>query len=396
MKNKNTGQLLAAINFMVLMAALGASDSLRGIFAPAFQTHFSLSPVSFSLIVVVSYLGNLIFLSLGGRIMDRCGRKKAAVMITFIWLAALALYIITDNFLCLLTGMFLAMGASTLLNTTVNILTPVIFTAAPGMMVNIFFFVQGIGTTVCQNLAGHGAGSYGAFRTVTAVLLGMGIVSVLMLLRIRIPEMPGENEKEKQEPVSYRAVFKRRGFWLLTVIFGLYFVSEHGIMNWMVSYGTQGLNLEVSEASNALSGFYGGMTIGRLLFAPVVNRIGAQKSILLFGGIGTVLFVIGIVTGQRGLWLLSLSGLAISILYPTLVYMIRFFYPEQMLATALGVVISTATLFDIGFNMGFGKLIEAVGYRTGYMVMPVSMVLFYLCCLAFMRRGTVREAAETK
>lgn len=208
--------------------------------------------------------------------------------------------------------------------------------------------------------------------------------------------MPGENEKEKQEPVSYRAVFKRRGFWLLTVIFGLYFVSEHGIMNWMVSYGTQGLNLEVSEASNALSGFYGGMTIGRLLFAPVVNRIGAQKSILLFGGIGTVLFVIGIVTGQRGLWLLSLSGLAISILYPTLVYMIRFFYPEQMLATALGVVISTATLFDIGFNMGFGKLIEAVGYRTGYMVMPVSMVLFYLCCLAFMRRGTVREAAETK
>lgn len=44
--------------------------------------------------------------------------------------------------------MFLALGASTLLNTTVNILTPAVFCYA-GLMVNVLF-IQGIGTSGSQ------------------------------------------------------------------------------------------------------------------------------------------------------------------------------------------------------------------------------------------------------
>lgn len=385
MKKRQVNQILIAMNFMILMAALGSSDSMRGVFAPAFQSHFGLNVTNLSVIVMVSYIGNLVFLCLGGRIMDRCNRKKAAMAVIGIWVCALILYAATDSYPFLLAGMFLAMGASTLLNTTVNILSPCVFTTAPVMMVNIFFFVQGIGTSASQNLAGRVAGDYGMFKKVNLFLAVLGIISLALLWRAEIPEQ--ENHHGGPDtPVPFREIVSRPGFALLIAIFGLYFVAEHGIMNWLVSYGTNALGMGASEAAFYLSIFYGGMTVGRLVFSPVVAKLGAFRSIRWFGGIGSGLFVLGILAGGKGMWMLSLSGLAVSILYPTMVYMIHYIYPSNTLGAALGAIISIATLFDIGFNAVFGKMADLLGYGISFMVIPFCMAGFYASYLFFAGR----------
>ena len=56
--------------FAVLMFGLGSSDSLRGIFAPVFQNRYALSDPQLSMIVTISYVGNLLFLSLGGKLLQ--------------------------------------------------------------------------------------------------------------------------------------------------------------------------------------------------------------------------------------------------------------------------------------------------------------------------------------
>lgn len=390
LKKKQGNQILLALNFMILMVALGASDSLKGVFAPAFQTHFHLSVTNLSVIVMVSYIGNLVFLCLGGGVMDRCNRKKAAMVVIAIWIGALLLYIMTDSYPFLLAGMFLAMGTSTLLNTTVNILTPCVFTTAPVMMVNIFFFVQGIGTSVSQNLAGRVADDYGMFRKGSLLLAFLGIISLLLLWRADIPEQESPLE-DTDKPVSYRAIMRQPGFILLIAIFGLYFVAEHGIMNWLVSYGTNALRMEASDAAFYLSVFYGGMTVGRLVFSPIVAKLGAFRSIRWFGGIGSVLFVLGILAGGKGMWMLSLSGLAVSILYPTMVFMIHYIYPSHMLGAALGAVISAATLFDVGFNAVFGNIADRMGYGIGFLIIPLCMAGFYASYLLFAGRYQTAE-----
>ena len=95
------------------------------------------------------------------------------------------------------------------------------------------------------------------------------------------------------------------------------------------------------------------------------------------------------------MWMLSLSGLAVSILYPTMVYMIHYIYPSNMLGAALGAVISVATLFDIGFNAVFGKMADWLGYGISFMVIPFCMAGFYASYLFFAGRyqpaGTVTE-----
>ena len=67
---------IAFLCFAFLMAGLGANDALRGIFAPVFQERYDLNGSQLSLIVTISYVGNLLFLSIGGKLLDLFPRKE--------------------------------------------------------------------------------------------------------------------------------------------------------------------------------------------------------------------------------------------------------------------------------------------------------------------------------
>lgn len=374
--------------FAVLMFGLGSSDSLRGIFAPVFQNRYALSDTQLSLIVTISYVGNLLFLSLGGKLLDTFGRKTVVLSVTAIWVLSMLLNVVSDSYICILISMFFALGASTLLNTTVNILTPVVFSGYAGLMVNIFFFIQGIGTSGSQFVLGRYGLSYPGFKGVSFLLLLIGAAAGFLLILI---PLGGEKQPEhlqskgKTEAPVTQANPKPAVFILLCTMIGFYFIGEHGIMNWLFSYCIQAFQLPSGKASVYLSLFWGGMTAGRLIFAPVVQRQGTVKSIRIFGTVGTLLFCAGILIGENGILLLSISGLAISVLYPTMVLLIQQIYPAGVVATRTGAIISVATVADIVFNLFFGVITGASGYRLSFMILPACMVGFNICYMALQK-----------
>lgn len=367
--------------FMVVMIVLGASDSLRGIFALMFQEHFKLSNFQVSLIITVSYIGNLIFLFFGGAFIDRSSKKRAFITVLCIWLCGALLFVLTDHYIVLLVGMFLCMGASTLLNTTINILVPTIFLASPGFIVNVLFFVQGIGTSTSQNAIGHMTMNFTSWKIVNIILILMAVLGLLLISRAEITEV----KQQGNNKVSYGSIMKTPAFLLLVLIFGFYFIAEHGTLNWFILYGTKELGLNMEHASLYLSLFFGGITLGRFLFAPMVQTLGIGRSIGVFGSIGTILYIIGVLLGNQALALLSVSGLCISIVYPTLVLLIRNYYDMDRISTATGAIISCATIFDIGFNMVFGKLVDYVGLKISFLILPVSMAIFCTLYLIFQK-----------
>lgn len=374
--------------FAVLMFGLGSSDSLRGIFAPVFQNRYALSDTQLSLIVTISYVGNLLFLSLGGKLLDTFGRKTVVLSVTAIWALSMLLNVVSDSYICILISMFFALGASTLLNTTVNILTPVVFSGYAGLMVNIFFFIQGIGTSGSQFVLGRYGLSYPGFKGVSFLLLLIGAVAGFLLILI---PLGGEKQPEhlqskgKTEAPVTQANPKPAVFILLCTMIGFYFIGEHGIMNWLFSYCIQAFQIPSGKASVYLSLFWGGMTAGRLIFAPVVQKMGTVKSIRIFGTVGTLLFCAGILTGENGILLLSISGLAISVIYPTMVLLIQQIYPAGVVATRTGAIISVATVADIVFNLFFGGITGAIGYRLSFMILPACMVGFNICYMALQK-----------
>lgn len=383
-KEKNI-RWIPVLCFGVLMLGLGSSDSLRGIFSPVFQEHYSVGGRGLSMMVVISYVGNLLFLSVGGKMMDTFDRKKVAMGMLGIWMAAVLLNVLTDSYPMILLSMFLALGASTMLNTTVNLLTPMVCAGYAGMMVNIFFFIQGIGTSGSQFLLGRFAFSYDGWKMINGVLFAVGLVSLGLFAMVNLkPEKektkPKTSQKKKPQDMPGASIF-----WLLVLMMGFYFIGEHGIMNWMLTYCMNALQMPSHTASTYLSIFWGGMTVGRLVFAPVVQKLGVRKSLKYFGGAGTVLFVTGVLSGSKGVILLSSSGLLISILYPTMVLFFQQIYPVSVVATKTGAIISAATIADIVFNAGFGALSDSMGIQISFLILPVCMVLYYCFYLLLLR-----------
>lgn len=383
-KEKNI-RWIPVLCFGVLMLGLGSSDSLRGIFSPVFQEHYGVGGRGLSMMVVISYVGNLLFLSVGGKMMDTFDRKKVAMGMLGIWMAAVLLNVLTDSYPMILLSMFLALGASTMLNTTVNLLTPMVCAGYAGMMVNIFFFIQGIGTSGSQFLLGRYAFSYNGWKMINGVLFEVGLVSLVLFAMVNLKP---EKEKTKPKTIQKKKPQDMPGasiFWLLVLMMGFYFIGEHGIMNWMLTYCMNALQMPSHTASAYLSIFWGGMTVGRLVFAPVVQKLGVRKSLKYFGGAGTVLFVAGVLSGSQGVILLSGSGLLISILYPTMVLFFQQIYPSSVVATKTGAIISAATIADIVFNAGFGALSDSVGIQISFLILPVCMVLYYCFYLLLLR-----------
>ena len=383
--NKKNVRWIPVLCFGVLMLGLGSSDSLRGIFSPVFQEHYGVGGRGLSMMVVISYVGNLLFLSVGGKMMDTFDRKKVAMGMLGIWMAAVLLNVLTDSYPMILLSMFLALGASTMLNTTVNLLTPMVCAGYAGMMVNIFFFIQGIGTSGSQFLLGRFAFSYDGWKMINGVLFAVGLVSLVLFAMVNLkPEKektkPKTSQKKKPQDMPGASIF-----WLLVLMMGFYFIGEHGIMNWMLTYCMNALQMPSHTASTYLSIFWGGMTVGRLVFAPVVQKLGVRKSLKYFGGAGTVLFVTGVLSGSKGVILLSSSGLLISILYPTMVLFFQQIYPVSVVATKTGAIISAATIADIVFNAGFGALSDSMGIQISFLILPVCMVLYYCFYLLLLR-----------
>ena len=376
---KKWSSRLTFFAFVVLMVGLGSNDSLRGIFSTIFQEHFSLTTTQLGLIVTASYIGNLVFLLVGGNLSTRFSKKRVLQVLILIWMAALALFAFTSNYTVLLIGMALALGSSTLLNTTMNLITPLLFATAPGFFVNFLFFTQEIGTSGSQYILGSHADGFAFWQHTNLVLLILGAVAFVLLLFCNVPE-------EAAAPADAPA--QKGGYdWRIIVpyvlVFGFYFIAEHGVMNWMVAYGVDGLGLPQGSAAKYLSVFFGGMMIGRLCLSPLVDKLGAIKSLAAFGGVSCVLYLIGSLGGAVTMPVWAISGLSFSILYPTLVMSIRLYFPAQQVSGAAGTILSIASLADILFNVGFGKLVDMAGYAVSIRVLPLSVLAFFIVFMLF-------------
>lgn len=376
-KNKNAKILYAA--FAVLMAVLGASDALRGVLAPVFQAHFALTMPQVSRIVTASYAGNFAFLLLGGKALDRLPRKPAVFLFGLTWAAALLLLACTDSYPCLLAGMFLSVGASTLLNTAVSLTTPLLFASSPAALVNVLFFVQCIGTVSSQGIVGNLVTRFGSWQKVNGILLCAGLAAIVPILFCRFPEKRAE---PKRAPAARAR--PNRTFFVMLLIFGLYFIAEHGVMNWLVSYAMSAFSLRQGAAAGYTAAFFAGIMGGRLLFSPLTDRLGVFRCMKIFSALATVLYAAGVLLGAGGLWLLAASGIFFSILYPTLVFSVSVLWPAEVSSGVCGALLSIASLADIGFNAGFGRLVDLVGFRAAFWIMPAAMAgcaaLLYLLC----------------
>ena len=366
----------------LLMVILGTSDALRGIFTPLFTSVYGFSMSQVGVIVSASYLGNLICLLFGGMLLDRMGRKRAMAMFIIALALSEVLLLFGSRYAMLVLGFFLSLGISTLLNTTINLISDSFSATKSLMLLNALFFLQGIGTSGSQLILSRYASSVPVWN---GVLIGMAVL--LVPLAIAVMRMKDTESGGAAEEASAAGSDRPESGMIALIAFtlGLYLIAEHGITNYIIMYGTEHLGISAASAGFALSLYSAGIMIGRLVLGQAVDRIGAERMLFVSLVVATIVSVLSFASAI--LPLLFIVGLAVSIVYPTTVSLVRKHAPHALGARATTIAVSAASILDVVFNAVFGKAIDSVGYGRAMPVLCVALGVSAVLMVFIIPRG---------
>ena len=110
-----------------------------------------------------------------------------------------------------------------------------------------------------------------------------GLVVIFLLIRQTVPEIPIQNDKQRQQqPSLSRNVFRQPLLWLMALQIALYVGAELGFGSWIVTVLSQSAAISLALAAPAATAFFLGLTIGRLLGGQVLRRGLLSENQLLY------------------------------------------------------------------------------------------------------------------
>jgi fucose permease len=155
------------------------------------------------------------------------------------------------------------------------------------------------------------------------------------------------------------AALRYSAVWVAGVFLAIYVGVELAVGNWAYIYLTEDRTFAVGLAGGVVSGYWTGLTVGRLVLSPVFERVGVGVG----GLVGTCLG--GIAVCAAAVWLLPWSFAAIAGLvlmgfflgpvYPSTVAVMPRLVPAALVGTAIGLLIGASAagaLFPLVAGLG--------------------------------------------
>lgn len=337
---------------------------------------------------------------LGGRLAQRFGTKRVFVAGLLADLASMGLLIISWFFTSDQPAAYgLLLAATACLGAGFGLTVPAInaLTAAfhPGRVdasVLVLNALLGLGTTLAP--------------VFVAIFVGLGfwqglpILSVVLLLALvtvsaRLPLRAGA----RGQAASGRAVRIPPLFWVFAVFATLYGFCETMNGNWSQLDMTKGLHASATQASFALTAFWGMVTVGRVLFAVIARRFPPHRTYHVLPFLLAVMFVvIALLPGHNpaaGIAAFALAGFGCSALLPLTIS----FAQEQLVAMGAAVAGGVIAFYQLGYGIaafGTGPLVDAgVGLPTLFGFAAIAAVIMGGLSFALARKSPAAAVAPS-
>jgi fucose permease len=378
----NSTVLLLTAGCFLAFFVFGFTDNLKGTTLPAMLAEMRINPGVGGNVFFGEYLGFLIATLITGILADKFGLKIVILLAgarmfigvggysTFssTWLLAISLFILG-----------LGLGA---LELGPNAIIVSLHPKRKGLYLNLMAVLHGMGSMIAPLLAGWLLSINVLWRTIYRWDLLLIAAFILVFIFLRFPRSEEKSQLDFRE--IPRVAFKGQLPWFYAAI-AFYVAAEIGMASWMVTFLQEEHNFSVTTSSQALSFFFAMLMIGRLLGGFVVHRIGYLRSIL-FASIGALACIALGLFGPASLsFLLPLTGLFFSIIFPTITAAVSDTHTENV-NTVLGVLYTFAGLGALlgPWLMGWG--IDLLGQRTGFAINLV-LALFLLISISALWKG---------
>jgi fucose permease len=152
---------------------------------------------------------------------------------------------------------------------------------------------------------------------------------------------------------------------VMAVSIACYVAAEAGVSDWLVRYLAA---LPLAQASLALTLFWGGIALGRLVFARIGNRLEPQRSAAILAVAGGVMLTVALVLPISSLspLLFGAVGLAFGPIFPLVVAAAGARMPGES-ATVTGTLVFAAVVGAVVYPPAIGFLSDVIGLHAAMM-----------------------------
>lgn len=166
----------------------------------------------------------------------------------------------------------------------------------------------------------------------------------------------------------------------------IYVGTEASLANWAYTLETVTGEMSAALAGYSISGYWLGLTLGRLGMGQMVKYLGAVRNVdcslmLLFAGL-----MIWWLLPER-IWSLALIGFALAPIFPTTIWLV----PQRLPRTTVPVIMGFLTSFG---SLGGATLPSFAGWMSqqiGWSIFP-ALMLFLVVLMVILHRWLVRHA----
>ena len=349
---------------------------------PSIRSELALSESLAGIIASLQSLAGVLAI-LGGALSDLFGKMRLVSLSLLIMGLGALLVSGSPSALILGTSFFILGAGIGFFEASVNAFISDIFSEKRGMAINLLHIGWNIGSALGPVLAAYIALSYGSWR------LGYLIMFPLLLISFIASSIIGaklgkSGSSNSHEPRSMKPKQVLSILPLMMIPF-LIVANQLGITAWLPSIlSDQGASL--IEASLAVGLFWALSGLGRLLWAPFIDRIGYWRVLVIAGGFSSILMLSASlpipVYARIALW--SSSGLLLAPAYPTIIAWATSIYPEIGGALS-GMVYAFATLGSFISTIATGMLFELFGSTYAQLIFAPLAALIAMA--AYLMRG---------
>ena len=369
MKNKNNYVVIVFI--FMLMALNAMAENTRGIFIPSFKADFSVDNTGIGVMLFIGSLAYILFSYIGGILCEKIGQKRVIMLGVSFLILSLLLLSAVDSYMGFLIGMFIMNIGLSLASIAINTVVPVLLISYQATLMNLIHFCYGVGGASGQAISGVLISRGFTWRN---IYLGISILFVILLISFSFIKMPHTHKHNLGNKISILNVLKNKVVFFYVFALGFYVFAEIATTSWLVNYIKDNYKYDSSKSAFYSVMFLVIFSIGRLVGGFIVEKLGALKTTMGSLIIAVSLFTFGLIIGENGLIVISISGFFFAITFPTVVLTISKVF-KQNTSYITGIIVTLTSSVNMILNLVIGKLNDKIGTYFAFYMIPICLII---------------------
>lgn len=365
--------------------AIGIAEGGLGVVLPSILETYNLTPATVTFLFVSQVSGYAIAATTSSLLTHRFGLARTLLLGAILLTSALSLYALTTHWgMMIATGSLLGFGIG-LIDAGGNT-----FIASDQRNANLMgllhaFYGVGalLGPAIATTLLTFGV-HWRQIYAVIATLVSLSIVGMIWAVLHRYSPLQQRLADETNARSNLLAAVRNPIVIVSALLLLLYVGTEASIGNWAytVQHVSRGISTQI--AGYSVAGYWVGLTIGRLSFGQLVNRLGANRTIAY----SLILLIAGLWVWWQipSAWIaLPVLGFALATIFPAMIWLTPQRVDRALVPTAIGLLASMGSVGAAVIPTGIGWIAN----QTGIGVIPALMLPLAIVMLGLHSRLTL-------